>query len=409
MLADLLLGICLAPVVRLASSGWARRGSPLRRKMFLSQSSKSFESGVAASRLAAVGSREQTASRALRIAHLMLGSFGGAERFMFRLAGSLARNGQQQMLIVNDDADFLAAVRASALPYRVMPPSAWGAWLDRRRIARVLRDFEADVVMAWMNRAARRLPLGVCASVGRLGGYYALADYRRCGSLIANAPGIFEHCLANGRKVDELELIHNFSDDFGLLARAKRVAGGPFRIMALGRFDAWKGFDTLLRAVALVDGVVLEIAGKGPQEAPLKALCENLRIASRVKFLGWIDDRATLFARSDLLVVPSLHEPLGNVILEAWSARCPVLAADSEGPSWLIEEGRTGWLFPRGEHLRLAEKLVEVIADDNLANAVANMAYEKWQAEFSEDRVREAYLDHFTRASESWRSGGVNR
>ena len=56
--------------------------------------------------------------------------------------------------------------------------------------------------------------------------------------------------------------------------------------------------------------------------------------------LGWRGDVPALLAAADLLVCPSRHEPLGNVVIEAWAPRTPVVAARSQGPGALIEDGQ---------------------------------------------------------------------
>jgi hypothetical protein len=90
----------------------------------------------------------------------------------------------------------------------------------------------------------------------------------------------------------------------------------------------------------------LWIAGDGPLRARLERMARGLGIEERVAFLGWRDDVPALMAHADLLVCPSLHEPLGNVLIEAWSAGLPVVATASDGPAGLIRDGETGLLVP---------------------------------------------------------------
>ncbi len=102
----------------------------------------------------------------------------------------------------------------------------------------------------------------------------------------------------------------------------------------------------LLEAVALTPEVRLTIAGDGPLRGELEQQMHDLGIADRVRFLGWSDDTPALFAEADLFVCPSLHEPLGNVVIEAWSAGLPVIATASDGPAALIEDEVNGLLVP---------------------------------------------------------------
>ena len=117
-------------------------------------------------------------------------------------------------------------------------------------------------------------------------------------------------------------------------------------LLALSRLHEKKGLDVLLRALAELPGCVAWIAGDGPLEADLKALAARLGVADRVRFLGWRSDRGALLKAADICVLPSRWEPFGTVMLEAWAAGTPLVAAASQGPSALIEDGGNGLLVP---------------------------------------------------------------
>lgn len=337
----------------------------------------------------------------MRIVQFMVGSYGGAERFFVRLCGALASRGLDHLVIVNDDPELVASVRGAGLDHAVLSLSKFGGVADRMAVGRICRDFRADIVAAWMNRAARRLPRGPYATLGRLGGYYPVKHYRRCDYIIANTPGICQSCVDQGWPQDRLRLISNFSEPFAdepVQAERFGIEGNPFVVCALGRFDAWKGFDTLIEAMARVDGALLLLAGQGGGEAALRERVARLGIADRVRFLGWLDDRASLLRRADLCVVPSHHEPLGNVILEAWSAKCPVIAAASEGPNWLIEDGSTGRLLEPGNVEALAAALRQARDDIQARRGWAEAGYARWQDGFTEDVICGKYIDFFAEA-----------
>lgn len=339
----------------------------------------------------------------MRVVQFIVGSYGGAERFFIRLCAALAARNVDHFAIVNDDPELVADIRAAGLDHAILPLSRLGCVADRITVARLCHDFRADVAVAWMNRAARRLPRGSYASIGRLGGYYPVKHYRRCDYLVANTPGIRDHCTEQGWPADRIRVIPNFSDrlaDAPAEAEDFGIDGNPFVICSLGRFDPWKGFDTLIEAVSRVEGVHLLLAGQGVEETALREQVDKLGIADRVRFLGWLDNRADLFRRADVCVVPSHHEPLGNVILEAWSAGCPVIAAASEGPSWLIEHGDSGLLVPVGDAEALADALRIAKADTDVRTGWARAGHAHWQSEFSEDVICRRYIDFFEEISQ---------
>ncbi len=165
--------------------------------------------------------------------------------------------------------------------------------------------------------------------------------------------------------------------------------------MALGRLHANKAFDVLIRALAKVPRARLWIAGDGPEHAALAELAETLGIATRVRWLGWRDDPAPLYAAADIVAVPSRHEPLGNVVIEAWANERPVVAAASQGPAQLIEDGQTGLLAPVDDVEGLAQALQIAIDGGSATRSLARDGRAAYLADYTEDAVVSKYLDFF--------------
>src|SRR5271166_1697603 len=170
--------------------------------------------------------------------------------------------------------------------------------------------------------------------------------------------------------------------------------------LALGRLHPNKGFDLLLEALAATRGVTLWIAGDGPLRPRLERLATRLGIVSRVRFLGWREDVPRLLAAADLLVCPSLHEPLGNVVIEAWSAGLPVVATASDGPAALIEDGESGILVPLpGAHgggpRALADAIERVCTDHLLRARLGKTGRRAYETGFTEPIVVAGYRSFF--------------
>ncbi|MEM9684396.1 MAG: glycosyltransferase family 4 protein, partial [Pseudomonadota bacterium] len=171
-------------------------------------------------------------------------------------------------------------------------------------------------------------------------------------------------------------------------------------VVALGRLHANKAFDTLISAMAKLPGVWLWIAGEGPERATLEAHAEKMGVADRVKLIGWIDDAGSVIEAADIVCVPSRHEPLGNVILEAWARGRPVVAAASEGPSQLIEHDRTGVLAAIDDAESLATALTYVLENPDAADRLAEAGMARYEQDFAEEAIIEQYLDLYARVIE---------
>ena len=310
----------------------------------------------------------------------------GAEVFFERLAAAQHQAGDSVLPVIRRDAARAARLRGAGLqPVQL----GFGGVLDvvtPGRLRRVLRRFEPGVAVAWMNRAARAVRRDGWVTAGRLGGYYDLRYYRHCEHLIGNTRDIVAWVRAQGWPAERVHHVPNFAPDLAGAAGATGLPAGPV-VLAMGRLHRNKAFDVLIQAMAAVPGVRLALAGDGPERAALGALAAAQGVAERVHFLGWRTDTAALLAGCDVLAVPSRWEPLGNVVLEGFSAGRPVVAAAAAGPAALIEDGRTGLLVPADDPAGLAAALRRVLGDRALATGLAAQARGVWQREHAEAPV----------------------
>ena len=109
-------------------------------------------------------------------------------------------------------------------------------------------------------------------------------------------------------------------------------------------------------------------------------------MADRVRFLGWRTDRGALLAAADVCVLPSRWEPFGTVMLEAWAAGTPLVAAASQGPAALISDGVNGLLVPVDDAPALAAAMGRLIADP----ALKARLIERGRADYLGGYTREA-------------------
>ena len=146
-------------------------------------------------------------------------------------------------------------------------------------------------------------------------------------------------------------------------------------------------------------GSVLWIAGEGPERAALQKQAQSLGVAERIRFLGWREDGAALRATADILVCPSRIEPLGNVVIEGWAQRCPVVAARAAGPQFLIADEKDGLLVPLEDASALARAIFRLIDDPDFAQQIAECGYQSYMDQFTEDMVVDRYLRFFDKVA----------
>ena len=328
----------------------------------------------------------------MRVAQIMAGApAGGAELFFERLSAALARAGDTVLPVIRRDPARARRLAAAGLdPIEL----GFGGPFDLftgPRLARLLDRFAPRVAVAWMSRAARFARQGPWVLVGRLGGFYKLRNFRRCEHLVGNTRGIVDWIRLGGWPPQRVHYLPNFVPDMAGAAPAPRAAlgvpDGAKLVLALGRLHPHKGFDVLIRALSRLPDTHAVIAGDGPERAALLALAQDQGVGARVHLPGWREDTAGLLAACDVLACPSRHEPLGNVVIEGWSARVPVVAAAAGGPRELIAPERDGVLVPCDNAEALAAALEAVLGDPVSGRALAAAGRSRFETEFAEAPV----------------------
>jgi glycosyltransferase involved in cell wall biosynthesis len=331
---------------------------------------------------------------------------GGAEAFFVRLVSAMQRAGNrfdiEQKVVIRENAERAAILRTDGIEPMELPFGGFFDFRTANALKKLLAAFRPHIVMTWMNRATDKCPAGTAdmdfIHVGRLGGYYDLKYYQSCDHLIGNTEDIVDYLVDCGWPRQRAHHLPNFVHEATAppLSRSELFTpqGAPL-IFALGRLHRNKAFDVLLAALSRVPNVYLWLAGDGPLRRDLEEEARRLGVKPRVRFLGWRDDVAALFAAADLFVCPSRHEPLGNVVVEAWAQAKPVIAADSLGPGTLIHDRETGVLVPVDDAPSMARAIEMVLGDEQLRGHIARQGREAFAAGFTEEAVVEQYMEFF--------------
>lgn len=316
---------------------------------------------------------------------------GGAETYFVDLVTALARAGLAEAAAIRPHAarrDVLSRAGVAVEGFGFAGPLDL---MTKPRVAGFARRQDAQVALAWMNRAARHTPKGPWARIGRLGGYYNLKYYKDFDHLVANTEDIAEWIVGQGWPAGRVRCIPNFArapEEAPALDRASldTPADAPL-LLGMGRLHEAKAHDVSLTALKELPDAYLWIAGAGPLEAKLKGMAEALGVGRRVRFLGWRSDPSALYRAADVCVFPSRYEPLGNVVIQAWAHGLPVVAAESQGPKALIRPGADGFLAPIDDAGALATAVRTLLAEPQLRASFAAGGLARVEAEFSEAAV----------------------
>ena len=193
-----------------------------------------------------------------------------------------------------------------------------------------------------------------------LGGYskvlgvsdYILSELKK--QAIWNNPGRYYHFVNIGR----------FQPDERMRSVMRNSQGlhGSFVILVVAHLISQKGVDVAIRALKeLPDRVVLWVIGDGPERLALQRAAESLGVHKRTRFCGLQTDVSPFMQTADCLVCPSLwEEAAGLVILEAMACGLPVIGSSVGGIPEFITPDHTGFLFPAGNHMALANHITQL-------------------------------------------------
>ena len=188
---------------------------------------------------------------------------------------------------------------------------------------------------------------------------FALSKQQRSLAIQAEADPEKVHVIPNGIGLDQIGLtesmVHNRRDLF---------SKDTLSLLYLGRCSAEKGFDTLIEACALlsnwhIDFQLTVVGGAEMSEFALGRVKE-LKSKDQVIVRKAVErsDVGAELLNTDILCIPSIDEALGNVVLESMISECAVIGSNAGGIPDMIEDGRTGYLFPVGNSHKLAETIL---------------------------------------------------
>jgi len=327
------------------------------------------------------------------------GARGGAEVVAAGLLRHLDTARWRPVVAPLEDGETARGLRDAGLDVRTFPRArvrelgAWSATLLRiTRMARreavqlVYANENATLLVATAVAAALRAPL-VWHVHDPLGGP-SRAERAARWALRASRPGLVvcanpvvaaslpERLHRAGRTLVALPGVDGGAGAGGDGARARaRLGIGPEALLAvcLARYVPAKGQLDLLHALSGLDrspGLTVALCGPShpahrAYEAELARTVEASGLRAVVRLLGYVSDgeRADLLAGADLLVHPARSENFGLAVAEAMAAGLPVVAADAAGPRSLVDDPRTGLLYPAGDASALRAQLERALSD----------------------------------------------
>ncbi|MBV5328266.1 MAG: glycosyltransferase [Chlorobium sp.] len=241
----------------------------------------------------------------------------------------------------------------------------------------------------WWNETGRVRSVGK-TWLDRLSGHLRQVRY------ISVSEGIREKAgVALAIKDNENRVIHNGIN----LSKfeVKKPSNSENKILIqVGRFYPQKGHFTSLKALAIISEhfphVRLVLIGDGPLRDALIIEAKRLGVFEMITFMGLRDDIPEQLRQADIYWMPSEWEGLPIACVEAMACGLPVVVSSVGGLPELVIDRQTGYLVEKGAHESLAQRTIELLANDSLATEFGMNGRKRVENMFSINATAHEYV-----------------
>ena len=353
---------------------------------------------------------------------------GGAEVHVAEIFRRLAERGLEVELVSSgfaggpdrEDVDGMQAVRLGGLPFFYPRAAAY----CRRETGAGRADLVVDCLnkLPFLSPLYARAPvLALCHHLFGEAAFLQVAwpiaatvwsveqaiprVYRRC-RFVAISESTRDDLVDRGVARDAIEVHHPGIRLPDLSPEPCENRGAS--ILYVGRLEAYKNVDVLLRAAAGLrpkfPDLEVVVIGEGADRPRLERIAAELGLGDRAHFTGFVDEaeKDRRMAEARVCVCPSAKEGWGLTVIESNAVGTPNVASDAPGLRDSVRHGETGFLVPLGDEAGFASRIEALLADDALAARMSRAALD-WSARFTWDRAADRMERAIGRVLESAR------
>ncbi|MBM3286734.1 MAG: glycosyltransferase family 4 protein [Candidatus Eisenbacteria bacterium] len=367
----------------------------------------------------------QTDDRSLSILHLDTGrEWRGGQQQVLYLARALAASGHRSVILTPKGSPLCQRARSENLEVREIPYHGAGDPIAIKNVVQAIQDTDAGVLhthtanahslgffsIRWPTLPRDRRPVFVVhRRVDFPPGSDPITRMRYTSEpafFLCVSQAVKEILQQHGVAASRLRVVHSCVDPERIDAHAKEdpdqlraelgIPAEAGLIGAVGSLVPHKGHRHLIAAMPRILGdrpeAWLAIFGDGPLESELRRTCWEHGLQARVTFAGFRPDVARFLHCFDVFAHPSTEEGLGTAILDAMSARLPVVATNAGGIPEAVRHGETGWLVPPASPPELAGAIISLLEDPRRRAQFGEAGRARVEAEFSIESLRDGVL-----------------
>ena len=332
--------------------------------------------------------------------------YGGGEKWMIKAAKGLTREGHKVFLASKINSEILKFAEKEGVNTQnfniytdFSPVNTW-------KIYKFLKSEQIDVLICNLNKDVR--VAGLAAKFAHTPLVVARHGMLLCGKkwkhkitlknlidgIITNTNTIKDTYHSYGWfKNDFIKVIYNGIEDKSYVQPFDFSNKFPNKkiIFSAGRLSDQKGFPWLIEAANILckkrNDLTFIIAGIGREEKRLKDLIKSYNIENSFHLFGFIENVDPYIKGCDLFVLSSLFEGMPNVVMEAMALSKAVIATDVNGVRELMEDGKTGIIIPAKDSKILADRINELIDDNDHLQQFGKNGLERVKNDFTVDKM----------------------
>ena len=356
----------------------------------------------------------KTLYRNMKICHIVWGmSIGGTENMLIDIINKQIKEIDVILIVINNgyDKELLSRLDCRVILFLINRTPPKKEFLALIRLNYILLLHKTQIIhchtpsLLGMILIRPLLSAKICITVHDTNIVYP--QLYRYDKIFSISPSVNNDILLRNNLRSET-IINGI--DFDSVAKKTNITINTksISIIQVSRLDhEKKGQELLLNALHKVvykhkkPNIKVTFIGDGPSKDYLVNLAQSLKVYSYCKFLG-SQNRDFVYATLkdyDLLVQPSYFEGFGLTVTEGIAAMLPVLVSDIEGPADIIQHGKYGYMFKKGDSESLAFKILQVMEDSKKPDFTNKMKinYEYAKRCFDVSNTAKSYIREYNK------------
>lgn len=350
--------------------------------------------------------------------------YGGADRVTINLLQAFDREKFQcDLALMRAEGEFIDQLPSDVRLFDLKSSSLWPMW---KPLKKLISESDYDVVYSTCGGAS--MPMMLAAWLSGYKGITVVSErnilfppkkgkakrklmifiktllYKKANWVTAVSKGVAIECKdILGVPSSRIRVVHNPIVNKTLLEGTREKVEHPFFnqfgqiILAVGRFEWQKDYDTLLKAFQRVtqvnSNVGLFILGKGPLESHYRVMVSEMQLDDKLCFAGFDKNPFKYMATADIYVLSSRHEGMPGTLVQALACGAACVSTDCPtGPNELITDGENGYLVDMEDDTAMSERILHLLENYDLRSKFSIAASKAVQL-YTEENGVQSYFD----------------